>query len=249
MSVLLACSLSLVGRPQDRLYHLLVTPGFESSPNFYYPPKKPAMMTGTDQSTKKPIKMPSNNIELSLAEIPFVRFGSKLDKQDRGLGYRRLVELTQQSLEDKMAGVRASLYVQRNVLNINGMDIRLQPAETMLYAHFARKKASCRDFTCRSCWKCHETWEDSRDIDWTDAEFNQDSALAGYRRNENTVSRKGVDWKPRRSTLNKKILQALDDKDLAENFQITPANDGAGKRGRRYGIRAGKLLLSVVERD
>src|SRR5579885_2566058 len=41
MGVLLAAALQLYGRPEDRLYHVLVTPEFESLAAFYFPPKEP----------------------------------------------------------------------------------------------------------------------------------------------------------------------------------------------------------------
>ena len=40
MSACLSLAVQIYGRPQDRLYHVLVSPEFESSRDSYYPPKK-----------------------------------------------------------------------------------------------------------------------------------------------------------------------------------------------------------------
>nr|MBL0731841.1 TIGR02584 family CRISPR-associated protein [Desulfobacterales bacterium] len=40
MSSCLTIAAQMYGRPQDRLYHVLVSPEFESNRNFYYPPKE-----------------------------------------------------------------------------------------------------------------------------------------------------------------------------------------------------------------
>ena len=40
MSSCLTLAAQIYGRPQDRLYHLLISPEFESNRDFYYPPKQ-----------------------------------------------------------------------------------------------------------------------------------------------------------------------------------------------------------------
>lgn len=61
-------ALSLFGRPQDRLSHVLVSEGYEGLPDFYYP--TPKSHTIRDRSGKA---LDAAKAEISLAEIPFVR--------------------------------------------------------------------------------------------------------------------------------------------------------------------------------
>jgi len=77
MSFYLGAALQLFGRPQDRLYHILVSPEFESNPSFFYPHK-----TDTTIECRMPdgttARLNSRTAKVELAELPFVRLGSNL---------------------------------------------------------------------------------------------------------------------------------------------------------------------------
>lgn len=66
-------ALSLYGRPQDRLSHVLVSPGFETNPEFFYPPRQPRVLIGR---TGEPLSTADAQVEL--ADIPFVRLRDRL---------------------------------------------------------------------------------------------------------------------------------------------------------------------------
>ena len=63
----LGYALTLFGRPQDRLSHVLVSPPFESNHQFYYPPPLPEVLFTRDN---KPIN--TADARITLGEIPFV---------------------------------------------------------------------------------------------------------------------------------------------------------------------------------
>ena len=68
MGFYLGYAFSLYARPQDRLSHVLVTPPFESHPDFFYPPPRPRRLVtreGTHIDTAAAI--------VTLADIPVVR--------------------------------------------------------------------------------------------------------------------------------------------------------------------------------
>jgi len=69
-------ALSLYGRPQDRLSHVLVSPEYESHPQFYYPTPYSQVIYGNDPS-RKPLD--TQNAEVMLADIAFVRLRHGLD--------------------------------------------------------------------------------------------------------------------------------------------------------------------------
>jgi len=68
MGFYLGYALSLFGRPQDRLSHVLVSEPFESNPQFYFPPVEPEVLFTRDN---KPVS--TRDARLTLAEVPFVR--------------------------------------------------------------------------------------------------------------------------------------------------------------------------------
>jgi CRISPR-associated protein (TIGR02584 family) len=61
-------ALSLWGRPQDRLSHVLVSEPFESSPEFFYPSREPRWIQVRGQ---QPVDC--SQAQVTLADIPFVR--------------------------------------------------------------------------------------------------------------------------------------------------------------------------------
>ena len=72
--------LSLLGRPQDRLSHVLVDPALESSPDFFYP--SPRRMGGGSFTNVDSVGAPvgPRSPQLGLALIPFVRLRDGLPR-------------------------------------------------------------------------------------------------------------------------------------------------------------------------
>jgi CRISPR-associated protein (TIGR02584 family) len=68
MGYYLGYALSLYGRQQDRLSHVLVTNGYESLPDFFYPTPNSHVIFDKGNSA-----LDTKNAEVMLAEIPFVR--------------------------------------------------------------------------------------------------------------------------------------------------------------------------------
>jgi len=58
MSSCLTLATQMYGRPQDRLYHVLVSPEFESSRDFYYPPKKSRTIELLDKNEQLFLRKP-----------------------------------------------------------------------------------------------------------------------------------------------------------------------------------------------
>lgn len=76
MGFYLGYALSLYGRPQDRLSHVLVSAPYESHPEFYYPTPRSRVIY-----TPSPHNRPydTRDAGVTLAEIPFVRLREGLD--------------------------------------------------------------------------------------------------------------------------------------------------------------------------
>lgn len=69
MGYFLAAAMQFFGRPQDRLYHVLVDPVFESIREFRYPGPKKGTLILEDRQGKK---CDTYNAKVELAEIPFI---------------------------------------------------------------------------------------------------------------------------------------------------------------------------------
>ncbi|MCG3168245.1 MAG: TIGR02584 family CRISPR-associated protein [Rhodocyclaceae bacterium] len=76
MGFFLGYALSLFGRPQDRLSHVLVNDPFESLPDFFYPPAEPRLL---HDRNGRPVH--TSDARVMLAEIPFVRLREGLPRE------------------------------------------------------------------------------------------------------------------------------------------------------------------------
>ncbi|GAB3375331.1 CRISPR-associated ring nuclease Csm6 [Azotobacter armeniacus] len=68
MTFYLGYAMSLFGRAQDKLSHVLVSPSFEGHPDFYYPSREQAAIRLPDGSRLEPAQA-----QVELADIPFIR--------------------------------------------------------------------------------------------------------------------------------------------------------------------------------
>lgn len=126
-------ALSLFGRPQDRLSHVLVSEPFETIEGFFYPPPKSTVLYTRDER-----RVRSEDARIMLAEIPFVRLRDGVPKQ---LGRRRarfgeVVEATQRNL----LPTQVVLVPARCVIRFGEIEVRLEPRHFAFYAWLAERR-------------------------------------------------------------------------------------------------------------
>jgi len=128
-------ALSLLGRPQDRLSHVLVSPPFESHPEFYYPTPGPHVIYTLD-ADKRPID--TREAVVTLAEIPFVRLRHGLPA---GLLAGRA------TFSETVAAAQRALGPPELVIDLvgrrivaGGQEVALSPADLALLAWHARRR-------------------------------------------------------------------------------------------------------------
>ena len=131
MSALLLSCMSLVGRPEDRVYHVLTASDFEGrmDPPFFYPEKGVTYKN----SKGKPCKGSDDVIELF--EVPFVRMGGLYrEKYKKNMpSYRGLVNQIQSEIEPAI-----EIDVENSVVKIGGQSIRLRAPELATLLILAR---------------------------------------------------------------------------------------------------------------
>lgn len=69
-------ALSLYGRQQDRLSHVLVSEGFETHAEFFFPPRTPQVLLDQQQNP-----LDTREARIDLADLPFVRLRSHLPSE------------------------------------------------------------------------------------------------------------------------------------------------------------------------
>ncbi len=123
MSAHLALSLSLFGRSQDKLYHILTDEKYEFG-NFY------------------PLNKAEANA-LVIAEIPFVRLRALMNENyDRINTYTDLVEKTQKQVSFLTDSRKLIINLADRTIVYGNKKITIQPFELALYLRFAEEKIS-----------------------------------------------------------------------------------------------------------
>jgi CRISPR-associated protein (TIGR02584 family) len=134
MGFYLGYALSLFGRPQDRLSHVLVSGPFESNPNFFYPApvSRVIFAAGPDQ---RPLDASSATV--MLADIPFVRLRDGLQESllREGASFSQVVRQAQRNL----AAPRLTLDAATCRVRCGETTLRLTPISFAWLAWFARR--------------------------------------------------------------------------------------------------------------
>lgn len=116
MTFYLGYAMSLFGRHQDRLSHVLVSEPYENRPDFFFPTRYPSLLalrSGEQQS------LDARQARVTLADIPFVRLRNQLpalvmDDLGARLSYRKLMNLI--NLGDTPERLRIFFHVQEKRL-------------------------------------------------------------------------------------------------------------------------------------
>lgn len=124
-------ALSLCGRPQDRLSHVLVSPELESHPEFFFPPREPRVLISHSQ---EPVSTADAVVEL--ADIPFVRLR---DRAPRALiEDGRFIEVVE-AAQRMSAPPCLKLSVAKRAIECAGETIVLPPMRFAVYAWHASR--------------------------------------------------------------------------------------------------------------
>lgn len=159
MSSCLTLAVQLYGRPQDRLYHVLVSPEFEDTRDFYYPPKEPRIIDLKDKQGQ-PFYKDTRYAQVNLIHIPFVSVRDKLSEdllkepKDPGSLFLSLI---------KEETSRLTVNLINSKITYNKMELDMMPARMALYAFFAIQKKNCTEKT-ESCGNCTDCFIDIQTI-------------------------------------------------------------------------------------
>lgn len=116
--------LSLFGRPQDRLSHVLISEGYEGLQDFYYPTRQSHTI-----HNRQGRALDASQAKVTLAEIPFVRLRDGLPRQVLQ-GDLRFIQAVEQAR--LAARPHLILYPQQKSLAMNGVAARLSGTQFAL---------------------------------------------------------------------------------------------------------------------
>ena len=253
MSFYLGSALQLFGRPWDKLYHVLVTPEFESHPEFYYKPKKNQVLEVKDAKGNVLKKINTGDAQISLAELPFIRLRDKIPVD--GKGFKELVREGQREIDIASIQPPVRVNLSEKVIYIGQVGIDLVPMQMVLYVNLLRRKLEGCHFPenpyCLDCTECFPYLGDlakKKTLDEMVKDYQKAYGHSSGRVEEflkHWEKKGGIDSDTLRqniSKINKTLKENIEDETLYAYFAITPV----GKHGsKRYGVRVEKGKIVV----
>jgi len=232
MGFYLGYALSLYGRAQDRLSHVLVSNPFESDPQFFYPSVKPRILITRDN---RPVD--ARDAEITLAEIPFVRLRDGLPAPLLA-GRARFTEVVAAAQK-----ARGPLALQLNPaarrILAGGETIAMPPSELAFYAWLAKRRlASLPPLPCPGAHDSNQ--------DYAQAYMAEYRAILGPMGDDDRTAksfRHGMskaDFEQKTSKVNARLRKAL-------GVACAPyLISGEGSSPKRYGLAVPSKAISVV---
>ncbi len=135
MGYYLGYALSLFGREQDRMSHVLVTEAYEGNPAFYYPTHNGDIIY--DNRNGKNMPLDPAQARVTLADIPFLRINNDEAKNTMaGFSFRETINATQEVLKPAYLVIDRS----KQLLLMNGHRVELQDQRFAFYCWIIEKQ-------------------------------------------------------------------------------------------------------------
>jgi len=255
MSFYLGAALQLFGRPWDRLYHVLVTPEFETNPYFFYKPKKNRVISCKlpDGVTKR---LNTKDADIYLIDLPFIRLGNRLSLH--GKGFTDLVSEGQKEIDMAVIQPDVSVDLSKRVLQIGDSVISMPPVQLVIYTALLREKIdNCQHPDRQYCTECTDCHLSSLDMKHRSINRMSEDYRRLYGNNINMAQDKAKEWhnkwskdlhfsdmlRQNMSKINKTIRNNISDPALQPYYTITRIK---AYGNTRYGIRVDKRKIHIV---
>jgi CRISPR-associated protein (TIGR02584 family) len=254
MSTYMALVMQMLGREQDKLYHVLLTPPeAEHHEEFYYPAPVSQILPLADGST-----FDSAEVKVELVEIPYVRLRERLPVEvlERRASFAELLQWTQAEIAALPRAPMLQLFPKRRLLRIGGREIELPPIEFCLYWHFAERSQGRIPSIPREAYEQYfEKPEGSAFLRTASVKelMVKYRALGGaagmLKRFEDSLQRdKGLTLERLLqyiSKINRKLDIALANVETAELYRIS----AVGRYGKCYGLKLDGRLIVTSEME
>jgi len=154
MSSCLTLAAQLYGRPQDRIYHVLVSPEFESNRSFFYPPPVPVEIELRDRKGELYSKKTSY-ARINLIPMPFISIRDRLSDEFLKMPQDPATLMLSLVREGKPALV---INIAERKVIYKRIELDLSPSLLTLYTFFAMQKKDCLldKTSCQSCKDCQK---------------------------------------------------------------------------------------------
>lgn len=264
MSIYLTLAMSLFGRAEDSLSHVLVNADFENNRDFFYPPPRPKMIDVFNPQTKETGQVSTETAQIYLAPIPFIRLQGTQNslKLPDGKKYGELVKEAQSFLDKDERKLPLSINLKTKEISVDDVTVKVSDYELLLYVLFAEKKFSnegengfvqLNSLSREDFEKAFGKIMTARDEDETICENLIDSdweflwILIQQLEATNTAKTKELrekEWKNFRDSLMRAFRRSDDKlKAIPDKYKISSIGV---KRPKKYGLQTPKELINIL---
>jgi len=243
MSFYLGAALQMFARPWDRLYHVLVSPEFESHPDFFFKPKKNTTIISRGN------KLYTKDAVITLAELPFIRLRDKVSLEAKG--FRELIQQGQKGIDTALTRPELRVRMSDASVFVGQKKVPLSLLHFAIYCMYLRKKiehCSHRGRTeCGECADCfpamkgHDPKAALEDIMYAYTQVAPSRAM-DYRKNH-AGGVNDDDLRQAISKIKKTFRDTLGDPAFSDYYAVTALTRTYGST--RHGIRAERERIRV----
>lgn len=241
MSACLATAVQFYGRPQDRLFHVLVSSEFERSQEFYFPRNPPKEILLKDLAGKD-YRKSTKHAQISLIAMPFVSIREHISSAHL-VQPESPVNLLSSLIREPRPVLTIDLL--QGKLRWKGLECDIAPIYLALYTFFAvlKTEANCTSLSCNGCTDCFLTFDEIERQNERIAELYR---CIGTKKNFDIASSTGINsldkanFKTYMTRLHKTLERSLGTIDLP---LLDIVSHGKSKR---YGIALEKQQITIV---
>ncbi len=155
MGACLSLAAQCYGRPQDRLFHVLVSAEFERNPDFFFPPRQSQEIILRD-AQGNPYRKETRFAKVTLVTMPFFSIRNYLTAghlQHPKTPASLLLALVREAKPELTINLPAK------TLSWKGVECDLMPTQLAIYTFFAlhKQRAQCNVADCAKCSECFLT--------------------------------------------------------------------------------------------
>ena len=248
MSVYFAYALQFFGRPQDKLFHVLIHPQeFENHPDFYYIPRKPH-----DLVTPTRYKISTDLAKIELIEIPYVRLKNTMSYLfgQGNLPFHEMVQITQADLEQMPTLPPLVINFPQKTIEISNKKIHFSPIEMAFYRYYVERSKLRNDNIhvkeyVRYFEKAEGVWFPLNSIKQILNYYQEIASSTAVDRFVDTFENGYLSFNrvcQYLSRIRRKIYNALNDDEIAEYYIVS----SVGRYRKSYGIKLDKAKIQII---
>ncbi|MBR1924497.1 MAG: TIGR02584 family CRISPR-associated protein [Ruminobacter sp.] len=149
MTYLLGATMNILGNPEDKLSHVLVSEGYETNRDFYFPTKTEKLIKGREEG----VFLDCSKAKVELSEIPLMRLRTLLTNETQKLltTYTGAVTEINKSLTIKKKDLKLEIDTHSRTINIitpdNRYTIALEPRFFAAYYLIVSRMKQSKPFT------------------------------------------------------------------------------------------------------